>query len=372
MSIVTKFVGLDVHKASVSIAVAEGGVAHPVHHVATISHDVPRIIKRLLMLGSAESLRVAYEAGPTGFGLHRALRAAGIHCEVIAPSKTPVRPGDRVKTDRRDAEKLASFLRSGQLQPIEVPGEQREALRCLVRLRFDAVHARHTARQQLSSFLLQQGRRSPEKSAWTRRHMDWIRSQRFDIGALQFVLDEYLHEVLHTDLRVARITEKVVDCAQAPEFAPLMRALQALRGVSTIVAATIVAEIGDMRRFASAAKFMSYLGLTPSEHSSGASVNRGAITKAGNSNVRRVLVEAAWCAQRRPRMSAALKKRQTGLDPAILLIAEKAQARLYKRYWSLMRRGKTQQTTIVAIARELSGFIWAIGQQSITATTHAA
>lgn len=372
MSIVTKFVGLDVHKASVSIAVAEGGVGQDVHHLGSIAHDVPRIIKRLLTLGSAEHLRVAYEAGPTGFGLWRALRAAGIHCEVIAPSKTPVRPGDRVKTDRRDAEKLASFLRSGQLQPIEVPDEQREALRNVARLRFDAVIARHTARQQLSSFLLHQGRHWTMKSSWTRRHMDWIRSQRFESGALRFVLEEYLHEVLHTDLRVERITEKLVECAQAPQFAPMMRALQALRGVSSIVAATIVAEIGDLRRFATAAKFMSYLGLTPSEHSSGSTVKRGAITKAGNSNARRVLVEAAWCAQRRPSMSAALKKRQAGLDPAILLIAEKAQTRLYKRFWSLMRRGKTRQTAIVAIARELSGFIWAIGQQPLPANTQAA
>lgn len=151
-----------------------------------------------------------------------------------------------------------------------------------------------------------------------------------------------------------------------------MRALQALRGLSTIVAATIVAEIGDLRRFATAARFMGDLGLTPSEHSSGSSVKRGAITKAGNSNVRRILVEAAWCAQRRPSMSAALKKRQAGLDPAILLIAEKAQTRLYERYWCLMRRGKTRQTTIVAIAREPSWFVWAIGQQPLAAPTQAA
>jgi len=372
MSMVTKFVGLDVHKASVSIAVAEGGVDRPAEHLARVPHDVPRVIKRLLTIAPAEHLRVAYEAGPTGFGLWRALHAAGIHCQVIAPSKTPVRPGDRVKTDRRDAEKLASFLRSGQLQPIDVPDVQREALRDLARQRYDAVTARHAARQQLSSFLLRHGRMWSMKSAWTRRYMDWVQSQRFEIAAQQLVLDEYLHEVRHADLRVERITEKLVECARAPMFESLMRALQALRGVSTIVAATIVAEIGDLRRFASAGKFMSYLGLTPSEHSSGATVKRGSITKAGNSGARRVLVEAAWCAQRRPSMSAALKKRQEGLDPAILLIAEKAQARLYKRFWSLMRSGKTRQTAIVAVARELSGFVWAIGQQPLTASTQAA
>lgn len=362
MSIVAKYVGLDVHKSSIAIAVASAGADQPIHHIGSVSHDVPRLIKRLLTIAPAEELEVVYESGPTGFGLCRALRAAGIRCSVIASSRTPVRPGDRVKTDRRDAEKLARFLRSNELTAIDLPDVEREALRDLARARFDAVLARHVARQQLSSFPLRHDRRWDMKSAWTKKHFEWIRRQHFDIEAQRRVLEDYIAEVLHTDLRVERLTEHLATAAQAPAFAPMMRSLQALRGVSTIVAATLVAEIGDLRRFPTAGKFMSYLGLTPSEHSSGDRVKRGAITKAGNGQARRVLVEAAWCAHRRPSMSAALKRRQEGVAPEIQHISEKAQSRLHKRFWHLMRAGKTRQTAIVAVARELSGFIWAVGQ----------
>ena len=363
MSILTKFVGLDVHKTMVAIAVAEGRATEEVRHLGSMAHDVPRIIRRLLKLGPAESLQVAYEAGPTGYGLCRELRAHGIHCVVVAPSRTPIRSGDRVKTDRRDAEKLARFLRSGELVAIDLPDVQREALRDLVRARVDALHTQHCSRQQLSSFLLRHGRIWPKKSAWTRRHIDWIRSQRFDIEEQRQVLEDYLHQVMHCDLRLQELTEKVALAAQKPAFAPMMRTLQALRGVSVVVAATLVAEIGDMRRFPSAMKFMSYLGLTPSEHSSGDRVQRGAITKAGNTHARRVLVQAAWCAQRRPAMSRDLKKRNALVAPAVQLIAWKAQERLYKRFHRLLRRGKSKQTAIVAVARELSGFIWAVGKE---------
>lgn len=364
MSMVAKFIGLDVHKASIAIAVAEGGVGQEVHHLGTVQHDVPRLIKRLLKLGPADRLRVAYEAGPTGFGLCRALRASGIDCQVVAPSRTPVRSGDRVKTDRRDAEKLARFLRSGELVAIDIPDLQREALRDLVRAREDALHARHCARQQLSSFLLRHGRIWPQKSAWTRRHMDWIRSQRFDAEEQRQVLEDYIHEVLHCALRIEQLTEKLSVAAQRPEFAAMTRTLQALRGVSTIVASTLAAEVGDLRRFPTAGRFMSWLGLTPSEHSSGDRVQRGAITKSGNGHARRVLVEAAWCARRRPSMSAALKKRQEGVSHEVQLIAWKAQERLYKRFRRLLQHGKTQQTAIVAVARELAGFVWAVGQHA--------
>jgi transposase len=364
MSMVAKFVGLDVHKASVSIAVAEGPVTEEVKHLGSVPHDVPRIVRRLLKLGPAESLRVAYEAGPTGYGLCRALRAEGIHCEVVAPSRTPVCSGDRVKTDRRDAEKLARYFRSGELVAIDLPDVEREALRDLVRAREDATHARHCARQQLSSFLLRHGRIWPKKSAWTRRHVDWIRSQRFDIEEQRQVLEDYFHQVMHCDLRLAELTNKLALAAQKPAFAGTMRVLQALRGVSVVVAATLVAEIGDLRRFATAARFMSYLGLTPSEHSSGPSVQRGSITKAGNAHARRVLVEAAWCARRRPAMSTALKRRSEGVPQKIQLIAWKAQERLYKRFHRLVRSGKSQPKAIIAVARELSGFVWAIGQEA--------
>ena len=349
MSSVAKFIGLDVHKATISIAVCDGTPGSEVRDLGRIPHDVPRLLRRLERLAPVERLHVAYEAGPTGYGLCRALRERGIACQVVAPSRTPIRSGDRVKTDRRDAEKLARFLRSGELVAVDLPDVQREALRDLVRARSDAMRARHCARQQLSSFLLHHGRHW-EGSAWTRRYVTWIRSQRFDIEERQ-VMEDYLNEVAHADQRLEQLTDKVKDAMEKQASAPLARALSAMRGVSTIVTATLVAELGDLRRFKSASRLMSYVGLTPSEHSSGASVHRGAITKAGNPHVRRVLIEAAWCAQQRPAMGATVKRRNEGVPLPIQDIAWKAQNRLHKRYWRLRRRGKSTQTAIVAIAR---------------------
>lgn len=363
MQSVTKFIGLDVHKATISIAVCDGTPGSEVRDLGRIPHDVPRLIRRLERLGPVESLHVAYEAGPTGYGLCRALRARGIDCQVVAPSRTPIRSGDRVKTDRRDAAKLARFLRSGELVAVDLPDVQREALRDLVRARSDALRARHCARQQLSSFLLRHGRQWEGKSTWTRRHVTWIRGQRFDIEEQRQVMEDYLNEVAHADQRLELLTDKVKEAMEKQANAPLARALSAMRGVSTIVTATLVAELGDLRRFKSASRLMSYVGLTPSEHSSGASVHRGAITKAGNPHVRRVLIEAAWCAQRRPAMSATVKRRNEGVPLPIQDIAWKAQNRLHKRYWRLRSRGKSMQTAVVAVARELTGFVWAIGQQ---------
>ena len=220
MSIVAKYVGLDVHKSSIAIAVASAGADQPIHHIGSVSHDVPRLIKRLLTIAPAEELEVVYESGPTGFGLCRALRAAGIRCSVIASSRTPVRPGDRVKTDRRDAEKLARFLRSNELTAIDLPDVEREALRDLARARFDAVLARHVARQQLSSFPLRHDRRWDMKSAWTKKHFEWIRRQHFDIEAQRRVLEDYIAEVLHTDLRV-ELAGNYTEIERARESFPL-------------------------------------------------------------------------------------------------------------------------------------------------------
>jgi len=362
MSKVTKFVGLDVHKSTIAIAICEGGATTEARSLGTVAHDLTRLLARLKPLGEPEQVHVAYEAGPTGFGLCRALRERGYLCIVVAPSKTPVRKGDRVKTDRRDAEKLARYLRSGELVAIDLPDVQREALRDLVRAREDAMRALRRARQQLGGFLLRHDRRWPGKSTWTSAHMEWIHSQRFEIEAQRLVLNDYYQEVTRLGARLKHLLELLETAASEEAHRSMFRALQGLRGVSTITAATLVAELGDLRRFASAPKLMSYVGLTPSEESSGNRVRRGRITKAGNTHVRRALVEAAWSCRLRPAMTRHMKKRTEGLPLPVIDIASKARERLYRRYTKMRARGKSPQNTITACARELVGFVWAIGQ----------
>lgn len=359
-----KFVGLDVHKDSIWVAVSEGGPLAAARDLGRIAHDVPRLLKLLGRLGPPEQLHIAYEAGPTGYGLCRALRTRGIDCVVVAPSKTPQTPGTRVKTDRRDARLLAHYLRTNMLVPIGVPDERAEGLRDFVRLREDAVWALQKARQQLQGFLLRHGRVWPGKSNWTIQHITWIRSQRFELEELRGVLDHSLAEVLRLKTRLTELETQLMTLIEAaPQAAISWRYYQALRGVAEIVSATLVTEIGDMRRFKSAAHFMSYVGLTPSEHSSGGDVRRGRITKAGNPHVRRALIEAAWPAQYRPARSHHMQLRLARVPAEIQDIAWKAQVRLHQRYRRLIARGKTKQTAIVAIARELAGFVWAIGQK---------
>ncbi len=358
-----KFIGLDVHKDTISAALVDGGRIGEARELGRIAHDVPRLLKLLARVGPPQVLHVAYEAGPTGYGLCRTLRAQGIDCIVVAPSKTPVRSGDRVKTDRRDAARLAHYLRTGDLVAVDIPSVELEALRDMVRLREDAVWALQKARQQLLGFLLRQGRRYSGKSHWTLQHVTWIRAQRFELEGLRRVLDHSLAEVLRLGERLEQLTLELVDQIEALPQSVGFHYLQALRGVHTIVASTIVAELGDLRRFGSARQFMSYVGLTPSEHSSGNDVRRGRITKAGNPHVRRVLIEAAWCARYRPARSHHMQLRLARVPPPIQDIAWKAQLRLHHRYRRMRARGKSLQHTIVAIARELAGFVWAIGQQ---------
>lgn len=364
MQTIAQFVGLDVHKETVALAVAPASLVMEVRDLGEMPHDVPRIVKRILKLGEPGSVHVAYEAGPTGYGLFRALQAAGIPCIVVAPSKTPQISGDRVKTDRRDAAKLARFLRSGDLVAVAPPERDAEALRDVLRAREDVVYAQRRARQQLSSFLLRHGRKWSNKTAWTQKHMEWIRSQRFESEAQQQVLEEYAREVQRQSQRLSEASEHVETLAPKTKSCAVLYAwLQSMRGVGPIVAASIVAEIGDLRRFGTASQLMSYVGLVPSERSSGPAVRRGSITKAGNPHVRWKLIESAWQARHRPALTSALRLRSEGVPQAIQDIAWKAQKRLHKRYWSMVNRGKRAQTTVVAIAREMCGFIWAIGQQ---------
>ena len=363
MQKIAQFVGLDVHRDTVALAVAKAGPGMEVRDLGEMPHDVPKVVRRIRELGEPGTVHVAYEAGPTGYGLYRAFTAAGIPCVVVAPSKTPVVSGDRVKTDRRDAAKLARFLRMGELVPVTPPDEEVEALRDVLRAREDAVFAQRRARQQLSSFLLRHGRKWPGKSAWTQGHMQWIRSQRFHGEAQQQVLEDYVQEVERQTLRLADASERVETLAPKTKLcAVLYQWLQSMRGVGPIVAATVAAELGDLRRFRTPSQLMSYVGLVPSERSSGPKVARGSITKAGNPHVRWKLIESAWHSRHRPAMTTRLVRRSNGAPQAVRDIAWKAQKRLYKRYWAMTARGKRPQIAIVATARELCGFIWAIGQ----------
>lgn len=354
-----RFVGLDVHSQSIAIAVGESDGGMP-EDLATIPNDTALLLKRLRKLGP---LKCCYEAGPTGFGLYRDLRAAGVDCVVVAPSLVPVQSGDRVKTDRRDAIKLARFLRSGDLTPIYVPDQGTEAMRDLERSRDDAKKAERVARQQLGKFLLRQGRRYEGKSTWTTEHLRWVRTQQFEHEAQQRVLVDYLKTVEDASTRVAQLTKDIAELIDSWSLAPLVKALQAFRGIQLVNATIIAAELGDLTRFKSAPELMGYLGLVPSEHSSGESKRRGRITRTGNGHVRRALVEAAWAYRYRPSMSFEIRKRNEGVAPGVKKIAWKAQHRLHGRYQKLMSRGKTKQKTIVAVARELAGFLWSLGRQ---------
>ena len=358
------YVGMDVHKDSITIAVAREG-REAAEAWKTIPNDGVRLRKALRMLTrDGGMLRVCYEAGPTGFGLYRRLREAGIDCIVVAPSLVPGKPGDRVKTDRRDARKLAHFLRSGDLTEVYVPDEAVEAIRDLERSRDGAKRAERVARHQLSKFLLRHDRRW-EGTTWTLKHRDWIRVQKFAYPAQQRVLEDYLKAVEDLAERVERLTAALKALVEETVLAPLVKSLQAFRGVSVVSAVTIAAEVGDLRRFGTAGQFMSYVGLVPSEESTGQRRRQGRITRCGNGHLRRILVEAAWHYRHQPVMSKELRRRNQGVAPGVRRIAWEAQKRLHKRLYHLIHAGKSSQKAVIALARELAGFIWAVGQEDV-------
>lgn len=354
-----RFVGLDVHADSIAIAVAEPGRGEPAT-LATIPNDTALLLKRLRRLGH---VKCCYEAGPTGFGLYRDLRNAGVDCVVVAPSLVPSRAGDRVKTDRRDAEKLARFLRSGDLTEVAVPDQVTEAMRDLERAREAAKRAERVARQHLGKFLLRHGRRSPVKTAWTKKHLDWVRAQQFEQPAQQLVLDDYLKTVEDLRDRVDRLTRAIQELVEHWDRRPLVKALQALRGVHVVSAVVLAAELGDIARFETAPQLMGCLGLVPSERSSGETRQQGPITRTGNGHARRILVEAAWAYRFRAARTAAIRARAEGVSDEVQRIAWRAQVRLCDRYRRLTARGKNKNRTVVAIARELAGFVWAISRE---------
>jgi len=360
----TRYVGLDVHAQTIAIAVAEAGRDGEVRSLGTIPNTAEAVRKAIRRLGGVETLAVCYEAGPCGYVLYWQLTQLGVKCEVVAPTLVPTRSGDRVKTDRRDAEKLARCYRSGDLTAVWVPDAEHEALRDLVRARESAKEDQRRARQRLRHFLLRHGRRPGGATrAWTGKYETWLQSVRFEQAALDATMLDYLTEVQHARDRIERL-DRAIDAAveKAPaKMQSVIAALQALRGIAKVSAVTLVAELGQISRFARPRQLMSYAGVVSGEHSSGESVRRGAITKTGNTHVRRIIGEAAWAYRHRPGVYGALRKRQAGQSEEVKVIAWKAQHRLCGRYRKLAGKGKPHQKVVTAVARELLGFIWAIG-----------
>ena len=358
------YIGLDVHKNTIDAAIATGGSNGKVRSYGKINNTLDALNNLVDKLsGKNVELRFVYEAGPCGYQIYRHLKSKQISCAVVAPSMIPRRSGDRVKTDRRDAINLVRLFRAGELTSIYVPTVEDEAIRDLVRCRDDMKRFERKARQRLLAFLLRHGYHSGGKRHWTKGFYTWLATIKFSHSAQQIVFQEYIDTAAECSERIKRITEQIQAHVDLWSRAPFVKAYQALKGVSLIVAATVVAEIGDMNRFANPKHLMAYLGLIPSEHSSGQSVRRGSITKTGNSHVRRVLVEAAWTYKLPARKSKYLLRRQQGLPKSVCDISWKAQTRLCARYRRLIARGKSRQTTTVAIARELSAFMWAIDKQ---------
>ena len=354
------YVGLDVHRDTIAVAVADDDQAPSSY--GTIANDPSAVHKLMTRLARPEvTLRVAYEAGPTGYTVHRQLTALGIDCLVVAPSLIPVRPGDRVKTDRRDALKLARLLRSGDLTPVWVPDQEHEALRNLVRARAAAKVDELRAKHRLIKFLLSQGRRPPlGVRAWSKRHLQWLRALEFEHRPDRVVFADYLAEVTAASERVKRLEGALRQCAQTTRQAALIAALQAFRGIGFLSAVTIVAEAGNLRRFPTAPQFMAYTGAVPTEASSGGKHHRGRITRTGNSALRHILGEAAHHARHAPCLSDELKRRQKHVPQRVVELAWQAQLRLHARYRHLSWRIGPHKA-IMAIARELAGFVWAVG-----------
>jgi transposase len=352
----TVTVGLDVHARSIRLAAV---CADELLEERTLPYDEEAVVR---LLGRWPGVRCCYEAGPTGFGLHRRLVERGIDCRVVAPGLVPQRPGDRVKTDPRDARKLARLLAGGLLEPIHVPSPEVEAARDLVRAREDARLDRMRDRQRLSKFCLRHGRLLPT-SAWTVIRRKWLGEQRFEHAAEQITFDSYLHAVDLVDARIAKLEQAIRETAVQGPWRELVARLRCLRGVDTLTALALVAEIGDFSRFRSAEELMAFVGLVPCEHSSGEHRRQGSITKVGNSHVRRLLVEAAWHARRRPKVGYDLARRQRGQDATVIERAWRCQQRLYQRWQRMAGRGKPQQKIVVACARELAGFVWAIATE---------
>ena len=359
-----RFVGLDVHAETIAVVVAEAG--GEVRSLGVIPNRLESVRKMIGKLAPIGTLKCCYEAGPTGYVLYWQLAQMGVACEVIAPSLIPTKAGDRVKTDRRDAEKLARCYRAGELTPVWVPDADHEALRDLVRAREAAKKDQLRHRHRLGKFLLRHGKRPTDAGkAWTQKYLNWIRIHvHFDQPALEATVQYYREEVEHIAERITKLEQAIDEAVQQEpsEIRAVIEALQALRGVAQTTAATVVSELGSLSRFPNPSQLMGYSGLVSSEYTSGNRVQRGRITKSGNAHLRRVLLEAAWTYQHRPNVQGRVLRRQKSLELSeeARQIAWKAQQRLHKRFAALTARGKERNVAATAIARELLGFMWAI------------
>lgn len=359
-------VGLDVHKDTIVVSLADGGLRGGLGEVrefgkiANTTRAVEKLVRKLAAKGN--ELQFCYEAGPCGYGIQRQLSGMGHQCDVVAPSLIPCKPGERIKTDRRDAMKLARLHRAGELTPVWVPDEKHEAMRDLVRARLAATQALRRARQQLSSFLLRNGH-AYQRSPWTKLHRRWMAGLKFEQPMHYLVLQDAIAAMEAAQERRQRLEDQIVAALPAWSLAPVVEALQALRGVAVVAAATLAAELGDVTRFDNPRQLMAYIGLVPSEHSSGGTRRQGGITKAGNSSARRMLIEAAWSYRFTARISRHQLLQQETLPKSIRDIAWKAQERLCRRYRTLSRSGKLSIVVCTAIARELTGFVWAIARE---------
>lgn len=360
----SRFIGLDVHKETITIAIADQNRDGEVRVYGTINNDMNslnKIIRKLLSTGA--DLHFVYEAGPCGYNIYRYLTGNGFNCIVAAPSLIPKKSGDRIKNDPRDAKDLARLHRSGELTAVTVPEPEDEAVRDLCRARDDVRKSLSKAKQRLQAFLLRHNIAYTGKSKWSKQHFQWLADLKMPHSAQYIALQEYIEAVHESRKRIARITEQLREVAGQWRFAEVVTALQALRGISFLAAVTTVAEVGDLRRFQNPNELMAFLGLVPSQHSSGNKIKHGAMTKTGNSHARRILVESAWTYRLPARLTKYLLKRQEGLSKSIREIAWKAQLRLCSRYRRLLAKNKPKQVVVAAIARELVGFIWAIAHE---------
>jgi transposase len=356
-----RYVGLDVHKDTIAVAIAEVGRAGEVRDYGTIGNNLPAVLKLFGKIGGdAVELHVAYEAGPTGFVLYRWLTKRGIDCIVVAPSLLPQSTGPRQKTDQRDAVQLARLHRAGELTAIHVPDEADEAIRDLTRARLDAVIDRTRARHRLKCFLLRHGYRHAGVSNWSETHMRTLRTLQLPSPIHKSVLEEYLLAVEQTTERITRLEALIEQQAAQWRFYPAVRALMCLRGFQLTGATVLLAELVDVKRFAHPRHLMGFLGLVPREHSSGQTRRLGAITKSGNTHARWIMIEAAHHAYFPPKISRDLSFRQSGQPEPYRALAWKAQSRLHKRGWHLLQRGLPRNKVTTALARELTGFVWAL------------
>jgi transposase len=356
-------VGLDVHKESISVAIAEAGRDGDVRMWGSIPNETSAIEKLAKKLVDRHhSIEFVYEAGPCGYAVHRTLTKSGVPCRLVAPSHTPRRPGDRIKNDTRDALMLAKLLRAGELTFVWVPDTVHEAMRDVVRARQSASYEVRKARQRIQTFLLKLDRRYDRK-CWGYRHRIWLANQKFDHDAQQIAFQSYLNAHEQAQCRRAQLDEQIQALLPQWSLAPMVDALQALKGIGQVIAVAIFAYVGDFTRFKNPRELMAYVGLVPGERSSGDRIRKRGITRAGNSDLRSLVFEAAWCYRTRPKVGSWMEQRlPTSLGPEAKSIAWKAQLRLHSRYCKLVARGKKSQVAITAVARELLGFVWAIAK----------